>query len=135
MTNAVFSTGPITKEVSALVHKFRFVELTNDKVAEATGAKLPYGYVRQAAAPQVREENGLAYGLPEHVAVVTHQAVVDVETAEESFAVGATVYAAAEGKAAASGTVAVGIAERDVQNGRVRVHMFHPSIFAAAGAE
>lgn len=133
MTNAVFSTGPVTKEAAARVHKFRFVDLDAEgKVVEAAGKALPYGYVRQDAAPQARKTNDVSYGLPEFVAVATHQAVVEVETAEKSFKVGAKVFAAAEGKAAATGTIAVGLAEGDVRNGRVRVHMFHPGALGAA---
>lgn len=134
MTNAVFSTGPVTKEVAALVHKFRFVDLVDGKVLEAAGTALPYGAVRQSAAPEARAENDVAYGLPSIVAVNTHQAVVDIETDDTAFTVGALVYVAAEGKAAATGTVAVGIAERDVRNGRVRVHMFHPLALAGTTA-
>lgn len=127
MTNAVFTTGPVTKKVTAKVEKFRFVDLTADGVKHAAGTALPYGYVRQTAAPVARAEGDVSYGLPDIVAVVTHQAVVEVATDEASFTVGAKVYAAADGKAAASGTIAVGLAEGDVANGRVRVHMFHPA--------
>ncbi|WP_312099004.1 hypothetical protein [Corynebacterium dentalis] len=127
MTNAVFTTGPVTKKVTAKVEKFRFVDLAAEGVKHASGTALPYGYVRQTAAPVARAEGDVSYGLPDIVAVVTHQAVVEVATAETKFTPGAKVYAAADGKAAASGTIAVGLAEGDVANGRVRVHMFHPA--------
>lgn len=131
MTNAVFTTGPITKTVAAPVKKFRFVDLVEGKVKLAEGKALPYGYVRQDAAPVKREDNDLSYGLPESVAVVTHQAVVDVETDAKDFKVGDKVFVAAEGKAAKTGTVAVGLAEREPRNGRVRVHIFHPAALVA----
>lgn len=125
MTNAVFSTGPITKEVSAAVEPHHFVDLDSDgKVAHSSGANFPYGSVRQNADPD-------AGHLPNHVAVNTHQAVVNIETSDE-FSAGDLVYVGANGVATASGTVAVGIAERPSQGGRIRVHQFHPSIFAGS---
>lgn len=134
MTNAVFTTGPITKRVSAPVKKFRFVDLSDGKVKLAEGKTLPYGYVRQDAAPEAREINDIAHGVPDVVAVVTHQAVVDVDTDAKDFKPGDKVFVAAEGKAAKTGTVAVGLAEREVANGRIRVHMFHPAALAAGAA-
>lgn len=128
MTNAVFTTSPITKEAGEKVDKFRLVELSDGKVIHATGDSLPYGYIRQPAAPQAREENDLSYGLPHLVAVVTHQAVVEVEVATgATFTPGAAVYAAADGKVSNTGTVAIGLAEGEVRGSRVRVHLFHPA--------
>lgn len=128
MTNAVFTTSPITKEAGEKVDKFRLVELSNGKVIHATGDSLPYGYIRQPAAPQAREENDSSYGLPHLVAVVTHQSVVEVEAANGAvFAAGDAVYAVADGKVHNAGTVAIGLAEGEVRGSRVRVHLFHPA--------
>lgn len=132
MTNAVLTTGPVTKKVSEKVEKFRFVDLVDGLVKHADGSKLPYGQVQQLAAPVARKEGDISYGLPEYVAVNTHQAVVEVEVAKgATFKIGAAVFVAADGKAAAEGTVKAGIAEREVKNGRVRVHMFHPIALAS----
>lgn len=136
MTNAIFSTSPITKEAGVKVEKFRLVELDAGKVKHATGDNLPYGYVRQAAAPQAREDNDLSYGLPHLVAVVTHQAVVEVEVAPgATFTPGAAVYAAADGKVSNTGTVAVGLAEGEARGTRVRVHLWHPAGLNAAAPD
>lgn len=135
MTNAIFTTGPITKEAGEKVEKFRLVELSDGKVSHATGDTLPYGYIRQSAAPQAREDNDLSYGLPHLVAVVTHQAVVEVEIATgATFTPGAVVYAAADGKVTNYGTVAIGLAEGEAHGNRVRVHLFHPAGLSAGTA-
>lgn len=134
MTNAVFSTGSITKEVGELVSKFRLVKLTDGKVVHNDADSFPYGQINQAAEPaaEARPADYVAHGLPHLIAVNTAQVVVEVET-EAELTAGATVYAAADGKVAETGTVAVGIAERETKGTRVRVNLFHPSIFAAGG--
>nr|WP_286981452.1 hypothetical protein [Corynebacterium sp. UBA5992] len=135
MTNAVFTTGPITKQVSAPVSKFRLVSLVAEKIKHADGTALPYGYVGHPAAPEAREDNDVAYGLPRSVAVVTHQAVVLIETDATDFKPGDVAYVAADGKVAKTGTVAVGLIERERHYGCVRVHMFHPAALAAGASE
>ena len=136
MTNAVFSTGSITKEAGALVSKFRLVKLSAGKVVHNDAASFPYGQINQPAEPaeELRADDYVAHGLPHLVAVNTAQVVVEVETSAE-FTAGATVFAAADGKVAESGSVAVGIAERETKGTRVRVNLFHPSIFAADAGE
>lgn len=146
MTNAVVTTGPLTKEVAEKVEKFRFVMLDESgKVKHADGKGLPYGYVQQPAAPKGKhKDQDVSYGLPHMVAVVEHQAVVDVEIDADGdhlemesegpkFKPGALVYVGKDGKATAKkGTgPAVGLVERAEANGRVRVNMFHSAALAA----
>lgn len=127
MTNAVFSTGPVTKFVASKVEPYRLVDIAEEgKVAHAKGDKLPYGAVAQNAAPKAREDNDISYGLPDNVAVNTHQAVVLVECAD-TIPVGDKVFAAADGKVSKTGEVAVGISEGAGHSGTVRVHLFHPA--------
>lgn len=131
MSNPTFSTGNMTKEAGAPVSPFRFVSLVNGKVRHADGTAVPYGAVTAAAAPKAdRADNDLSYGLPHLVRVHASQCVVEIETAA-SFKVGDRVYVAADGKAATSGTAVAGLAERETANGRVRVHLFHPSTIGA----
>lgn len=127
MTNAVFSTGPVTKFVATKVEPYRLVDIVEDgKVSHAAGTALPYGAIAQHAAPEAREDNDVSYGLPANVAVNTHQAVVLVKS-DDSIPVGDKVFAAADGKVSKEGTVAVGISEGDGHSGTVRVHLFHPA--------
>lgn len=127
MTNAVFSTGPVTKLVASTIEPYRLVDLVDEgKVAHAKGTKLPYGAVAQKAAPEARRDNDISYGLPNNIAVNTHQAVVLIESSD-TIPVGDKVYAAADGKVAKDGDVVVGISEGAGHSGTVRVHLFHPA--------
>ncbi|CAB0843688.1 hypothetical protein FRC0378_00162 [Corynebacterium diphtheriae] len=146
MANTVLQTPTTTKEAAEKIEQFRLVVLTDEgKIKHADGTKFPYGYVRQAAAPEVEERpwGDLSHGLPAQVAVVTSQAVVDVaiDPSETNFSKGTVFKAGAKVYAGANGTVCsdtkangkkpVGIAERADHSGRVRVNLFHPSIFSA----
>lgn len=135
MSNPTYASGNLTREAGAPVEKFRLVRLVDGKVQHATADAVPYGAVTEAAAPDaVREANVLAHGLPRVVRVHTGQVVVPIATDGTGFTDGATVYAAADGKVATTGTVGVGLADRPGSGGTVRVHLFHPAGLAAAGA-
>lgn len=135
MSNPTFTTGNLTREAGAAVEKFRLVRLVDGKVQHATAAALPYGAVTESAAPEAeREANVLAHGLPRAVRVHAAQCVVPLATADTGFADGDTVYAAADGKVAKTGTVGVGLVDRAESGGLVRVHLFHPAGITAAGA-
>lgn len=132
MSNPSFSTGNLSKEVGAPVAPFRFVSLVEGKIQHADGTKVPYGAVSAAGAPKAnRADNDLSFGVPHLIRVHASQCVVEIETAD-TFAVGDLVYVAANGKAAKTGTAVAGLAERKTTNGRVRVHLFHPSTLGAA---
>lgn len=130
MSNPTFSTGDLTREVSAKVDKFRLVKAVDGKVQHSDAATFPFGAVTEAAAPEARTENDVSYGLPRIVRVQTSQRVVKLMSGDtDAFAVDAAVYAAADGKVAPTGTVQVGIAAEASTGGLVRVHLFHPSVF------
>lgn len=130
MSNPTFSTGDITREVSAKVEKFRLVKAIDGKVQHSDADTFPYGAVTESAAPEARSENDVSYGLPRIVRVQTSQRVVKIMSGDtDVFAVDAAVYAAADGKVAPAGTVQVGIAAEASTGGLVRVHLFHPSVF------
>lgn len=132
MSNPTFSTGDLTREVSALVEKFHLVKTVDGKIQHSDAATFPYGAVTESAAPEAREENDVSYGLPRIVRVHTSQRVVKILSGEaDAFAVDAPVYAAADGQVAPTGTVQVGICAEASTGGLVRVHLFHPATFTA----
>lgn len=133
MSNPTFSTGDLTREVSAKVDKFRLVKTVDGKIQHSDADTFPFGAVTEAAAPEARTENDVSYGLPRIVRVQTSQRVVKLMSGDtDAFAVDGAVYAAADGKVAPTGTVQVGIAAEASTGGLVRVHLFHPSVFAPA---
>lgn len=135
MSNPTFSTGDLTREVSAPVEKFHLVKTVDGKIQHSDAATFPYGAVTESAAPEAREDNDVSYGLPRIVRVHTSQRVVKILSGDtDVFAVDAPVYAAADGQVAPTGTVQVGIAAEASTGGLVRVHLFHPSAFAASDA-
>lgn len=135
MSNPTFSTGDLTREVSAPVEKFHLVKTVDGKIQHSDAATFPYGAVTESAAPEAREDNDVSYGLPRIVRVHTSQRVVKILSGDtDVFAVDAPVYAAADGQVAPTGTVQVGIAAEASTGGLVRVHLFHPSVFAASDA-
>lgn len=133
MSNPTFSTGDLTREVSAKVEKFRLVKATDGKVEHSDAATFPLGAVTESAAPEARSDNDVNHGLPRIVRVQTSQRVVKILAGDsDAFSVDAPVFAAADGKVAPSGTVQVGIAAEASTGGLVRVHLFHPSVFVSA---
>lgn len=133
MSNPTFSTGDLTREVSAKVEKFRLVKTDAGKVQHSDADSFPYGAVTESAAPEARTENDVSYGLPHIVRVQTSQRVVKLASGiTDVFAVDGDVFAAADGKVAPTGTVKVGIAAEASTGGLVRVHLFHPSVFVPA---
>lgn len=133
MSNPNFFTGNLTRKAGKPVAQFRLVKETDGKIEHAGKGDFPFGVVTEAAAPAPDEKsNDLAHGLPENVRVGTSQRVVKVATTGEITA-GADVFAAADGKVAATGSVKVGIADLATKGELTRVHLFHPSVFAATG--
>lgn len=130
MSNPTFSTGDLTREVSAPVEQFRLVVEASGKVAHAGAADFPFGVVTEAGAPESSPQtNAILLGLPHKVRVGTSQRVVKIAS-DGTIAQGAAVFAAADGKVSATGTVKVGIADKADQGGLTRVHLFHPAAFA-----
>lgn len=131
MSNPTFSTGDLTREVSAKVDKFRLVKTVAGKIQHSDADTFPFGAVTESAAPEARNDNDVTYGLPRIVRVQTSQRVVKIMSDDtDVFAVDSAVFAAADGKVAPTGTVQVGVAAEASTGGLVRVHLFHPSVFA-----
>lgn len=132
MSNPTYNSGNLTREVGALVEKFRLVSITDGKVQHNGADTVPFGAVTESGAPEAeREANVLAHGLPKLVRVHAAQCVVPLATEGTGFTDGAVVYAAADGKVATTGTVGVGLADRAESDDLVRVHLFHPAGTAA----
>ena len=135
--SAVFKTGPITFDAAEDIKKFRLVTVTSDGAKHASATDAVFGAVVTGATPnasRTTSDNVLHIGKPANVAVHVAPAVVPVET-EGTFAPGAPVYAAADGKAAATGTVFVGTAARASGDGKVKVLLATPTAPAAAAGE
>ena len=60
MSNPTFSTGDLTREVSAKVEKFRLVKTVDGKIQHSDAATFPYGAVTESAAPEAREEGDVS---------------------------------------------------------------------------
>lgn len=130
MSNPTFRHGPISFDVKTDVKRFRLVALDSTGVAHAAAAGPVFGAVTEDAyAPSAASTNMLAVAKPGIVAVHIG-GVVPLETAgtASDIAQGATVYAAADGKVAASGDVAVGIAVRDGSGSTVKTLLTVPAV-------
>jgi hypothetical protein len=133
--SAVFKTGPITFDAAEDIEKFRLVSVAAEGAKHADGTAAVFGAVvtgANANPPARTNDNVLHIGKPGNVAVHVTPAVVPVET-EGTFAPGAPVYAAADGKAAATGAVFVGTAVRASGDGKVKVLLATPTAPVAAG--
>lgn len=132
MSNPTYASANITREAGKKIEKHRLVKTAEGKIEHSGAADFPFGAVTEAAAPKgaERDENFVGYGLPHVVRVHAGQAVVKLETADSEFKEGDAVFAAADGKVAKSGTVKVGLADRPEDGKLLRVHLFHPAIFA-----
>lgn len=108
MSNPTFRSGPISFNVAEDVNQFRLVTVTKDGVKHAGAEGAVFG--------AVSETRKAADGL--NVAVHYGVAAVKIETADE-FAAGDAVFAAADGKAAKTGTVQAGVAARPSRDGFV----------------
>lgn len=130
MSNPTFASGQLTREVAEPVKQFRLVVESGGKIKHAGASAFPFGVVTEAGAPKGGpEDNAIVLGLSHKVRVGTSQCVVKIET-DGTIAQGATVYAAADGKVSASGSVKVGLADKATDGGLTRVHLFHPATFA-----
>lgn len=134
MSNPTFRSGPVTFEVAEDVTKFRLVTVT------ATGIR--HAQPTDAVIYGAATENGYAdtddYPVLDHVkaarlAIHRGPASVPLElaTPTEAITQGSPIYAAADGKVAATGSFLVGVADRDASSGRVITCLITPAIPAA----
>lgn len=127
MSNPTFRSGPVTQKAAAAVEKHRLVTLGENGISHAGADGVVFGAVTENAAPDTdREANNLAITAPSVVAVhiggVVPLAVADGAT---GLTLGATVYAAADGKVSNTGTVKAGVivATPGDAPSTVRVHL------------
>ncbi len=129
MSNPTFRQGPITFPIASDVEKFRLVTVNAEgKIAHAAADGAIFGAVTEKGrlAPE-------AAGAPD-LAVHYGVAAVKLETTD-AIKAGAAVYAAADGKVAASGTVQVGVAVRATENKKTLTVLNGLPHAAAAAAE
>lgn len=112
MSNPTFRSGPISFKIAADTEKFRLVTVDAEgKIAHAAATGGVFGAVTEAGrlAPEAPGASTLAvhYG----------DAAVKLETVD-TIAAGAAVYAAADGKVSAEGTVKVGVAVRATEDSK-----------------
>lgn len=115
MSNPTFVQGPITFEAAEKLEKFTLVTVNGDgKIAPAGATGGVFGAVTEIADP----ENAAK---PNHVGVHYGPAAVKLLVDGDASAIkaGAAVFAAANGRVAASGTVRVGVAARAGEGDRV----------------
>lgn len=116
MSNPTFVSGPISFPAAVALEKFRLVTVNADGALEYAGAAGPvFGAVTEKADPA-------NHALPTTVAVHYGTSAVKLTVAGGDAAAikaGDGVFAAANGEAAATGTVLVGVAARDGDGTRV----------------
>lgn len=128
MSNPIYTTGPISFEAASRVEKGHLVAINKDGKVEHAAAEGPvFGAVTDIADP----EDILR---PNLVSVFYGSNVVKLVTKDESIAAGAAVFAAADGEAAASGSVQVGVAIAPAADGAVKVALNGLPYAAAASA-
>ena len=107
MSNATYRSGALTFEIAQDIEKFTLVAVdAAGKIAPATAAGPVFGAITEPGSIDPRDEGN------DVLAVSYGQNVVKIRT-DEDIAAGAAVYAAADGKASAAGTVYVGTAYSD----------------------
>ena len=115
MSNPTFRSGPITFEAAAKLEKFRLVTIADGKVKHADATGGVFGAVTEKADPN---NNALPTNIAVHIGPASVKLEVDGGDAS-AIKAGAAVFAAADGKVAATGTVQVGVAAWDGEGDRV----------------
>ena len=115
MSNPTFRSGPITFEAATKLEKFRLVTVADGKVKHAAATGGVFGAVTEKADPN---NNALPTNIAVHIGPAAVKLEVDGGDASVIKA-GAAVFAAADGKVAATGTVQVGVAAWDGEGDRV----------------
>ncbi|WP_288833680.1 hypothetical protein [uncultured Corynebacterium sp.] len=130
MSNPTFRSGPISYKAAEDVTKFRLVTVGEKGVKHAAATGAVFGAVTENAAAEKEDTpaNTLALGSPHIVAVHIGPATVPLEVAGTASEIkqGAPVYAAADGKVSATGTILVGFAARPGDNKTVKTTLVTP---------
>lgn len=127
MSNPTFRSSPISFEIAADTEKFRLVKL------DAQG-KISHAAATGPVIGAVTELGRLAPELPGTHTLAVHygDSGVKLETVD-TIAPGAAVFAAADGKVSAAGTVRVGVAVRATESGKTLTILNGLPAVAAAG--
>lgn len=115
MSNPTFVQGPITFTAAQALEKFTLVAVNDEgKLVPATADERAFGAVTEKADPANT-------ALPDDVAVHYGPAAVKLIVDGDASVIkaGAPVYAAANGRVSATGTVQIGVAARDGSGDRV----------------
>ena len=115
MSNPTFRSGPITFEAAAKLEKFRLVTIADGKVKHAADTGGVFGAVTEKADPN---NNALPTNIAVHIGPAAVKLEVDGWDAS-AIKAGAAVFARADSKVAATGTVQVGVAAWDGEGDRV----------------
>lgn len=136
MSNPTFRSGPITFSAADEISKFRLVQVVEDGVKHADASSAVFGAVAQNASPENSgAENSFVPGNPHLVAVNIGPATmpVEVDGDAQSIQQGSPLYAAADGKVAASGSTLVGFAARPGKSKTVETTLVVPVAGGGAG--
>lgn len=135
MSNPTFTDGPITFDVAEDVKKHRLVELTATGVKHATAEGPIYGAVAVNGYHDDKAGISINYVKAARVAVckTPNSLPLELTDPEADIEPGAVLYAAADGKVAATGTVPVGVAIRPSASGRVITTLALPFVGIPAG--
>lgn len=129
MSNPTFRSGPISYKAAEDVTKFRLVTVGENGVKHAGASGPIFGAVTEnASAEKEPAENTLVLGAPNTVAVHIGPATVplEVDGTASDIKQGAPVYASADGKVSASGSVLVGFAARTGDGKNVKTTLVTP---------
>ena len=136
MSNPTFRSGPISYKAEEDVTKFRLVQVGENGVKHAAAAGPVFGAVTENATAPKEEQpvNTLALDAPGIVAVHIGPATVPLEVDGDATAIkqGAPVYAAADGKVSATGSLLVGFAARPGAGKTVKTTLVTPVVAPAA---
>lgn len=128
MSTPSFTAGPITYDVVEDVKKFRLVEVTEGGVKHATAEGPVHGAIAENGHADPVDHPGIDTVKAARVAVRISPETLPIEVSGDAEEVkqGSPLYAAADGKVAATGTVLVGFAARTGSRGRVSVALSTP---------
>lgn len=138
MSNPTFRSGPISFPAKTDLRKFRLVKITADGAEHAAATGPVFGAVTTSASASpasTTDDNVLHIGDPNSAAVHIGPATVPLEVDGDAAAIapGAAVYAAADGKVAATGTVVVGVAARNGAGTTVKTTLITPIVGDGSG--
>ena len=130
MSNAIYASGNVTREVKEAVKPFTLVKLNTDGTISPSDAKtFPYGAVSEEGHPESDNKSVISL-YPSVVNVTVDSAIVKLNfTGADSskLKAGADIFAAADGSVSDKGSVKVGKLHKVLGKDKVAVHIFAPT--------